>query len=406
VASFDHSRRTRRFRPESLGPETLENREVMAASAMGFSLPDVAVGNYASPVAAWGQPYTFQLQAFNRGASSQAEPLAQFPFASSMADANTQMNVYLVAGHGPKQTRVLLDNPTVTIPQNSVMGAGKSAQFTVTLPATPPAGFPAAGGRFRILVVPNVTNQVRLPSAFPNNGGSYSVPVKVLPALPQIEFMGSNMPRNLVPGQVVLPEIKISNVGAANVNTQSAKGPLKVILVASANLEFNPADKPVTLAEFTIADLGALNTRPLAGGLGNLRAGQLNNLNLASNQATISGAQIALPVGATPEESTYFIGYVIDPDRTLTQISDQAGIPRSPLLIAPQLVTPLPGYSTPQSIAASSADLFPNLPYKAQASVVIKPNTAQVAPLVYYPPTMKIMPVEPRGIKYKPQGWV
>jgi len=323
-----------------------------------------------------------------------------------MADANTQMNVYLVAGHCPKQTRVLLDNPTVTIPQNSVMGAGKSAQFTVTLPATPPAGFPAAGGRFRILVVPNVTNQVRLPSAFPNNGGSYSVPVKVLPALPQIEFMGSNMPRNLVPGQVVLPEIKISNVGAANVNTQSAKGPLKVILVASANLEFNPADKPVTLAEFTIADLGALNTRPLAGGLGNLRAGQLNNLNLASNQATISGAQIALPVGATPEESTYFIGYVIDPDRTLTQISDQAGIPRSPLLIAPQLVTPLPGYSTPQSIAASSADLFPNLPYKAQASVVIKPNTAQVAPLVYYPPTMKIMPVEPRGIKYKPQGWV
>ena len=73
MASFDHPRRTRRFRPESLGPETLENREVMASSAMGFSLPDVAVSNIASPVASWGQPYTFQLSAFNRGASSQAE---------------------------------------------------------------------------------------------------------------------------------------------------------------------------------------------------------------------------------------------------------------------------------------------------------------------------------------------
>lgn len=406
MASFDHPRRNRRFRPESLGPERLENREVMASSAMGFSLPDVAASNIASPVASWGQPFTFQLSTFNRGASSQAEPLAQFPYAISTADANTTLNVFLVAGHGPSQKRVLLDNPTVTIPQNSVSGAGKAAQYTVTLPATPPDGFPAAGGKFRLLVVPNVTNQIRLPSAFPNNGASYSVPVKVLPALPQIEFSGSNMPKNLVPGQVLLPEIKVSNVGAANVNTQSDKGPLKVILVASANLDFNPADKPVTLAEFTIPNLAALNTRPLAGGLRNLKAGQVNNLNLAANQVTVSGAQIALPIDADPSLNAYYIGFVIDPDRTLTQISDNAGIPRSARLIAPQLVTPRSGYSMPQSIAASSADLFPNLPFPAPASAVIKPDTAQLAPKVYYPPTMKIRPVEPRGIKYKPTGWV
>jgi hypothetical protein len=403
VASFDQSRRTRRFRPDSLGPETLENREVMAASAMGFSLPDVAVGNFASPVAAWGQPFSFQLQAFNRGASSQAEPLAQFPFAQSTARAETMANVFLVAGHGPKQTRVLLDTVDLgTIAQNSM----KAPQVTVTLPATPPAGFPAAGGRFRILVVPTVANQIRLPSAFPNNGASYSVPVKVLPALPQIEFLGSNTPKNLVPGQVFLPEIKIANVGGANVNTQSAQGPLKVILVASANLDYNPADVPVTLAEFTIADLAGLNTRPLAGGLQNLRAGRFNNLNLAANQATLTASQIKLPVGATPEESTYYIGFVIDPDRTLTQISDQAGIERSPRLIAPRLVMPNSAYSTPESIQLASADLFPNLPYKATSAGVITPNTAQVSPHVYYPPTMKILPVNYRGIKYKPQGWI
>jgi hypothetical protein len=37
---------------------------------------------------------------------------------------------------------------------------------------------------------------------------------------------------------------------------------------------------------------------------------------------------------------------------------------------------------------------------------VITPNTAQVSPQVYYPPTMKILPVNYRGIKYKPQGWI
>ena len=391
VASFDHPRRSRRFRPESLGPELLEQREVMASSAMGFSLPNVAVGNYTSPLASWGQNYTFQLQAFNRGASSLPEPSAQFPYATSTADADTTASVYLVAGHGARQQRYLLDTIDLgTISQNSAYGAGTGAQFTVPLPATPPAGFPAAGGRFRILVVPTVSNQIRLPSLYPNNGASYSVPVKIMPSLPQVEFMGSNLPKNLVPGQVILPEIQVANVGAANINTQ---GPLKVILVASTDRNYNPGD--VILNEYTVNDLSALNERPLAGGIDNLPAGMVQNLNLAANQSTATGAKITLPLN-----STYYVGFVIDPDRTLTQISDNAGIPRSSRLLGVQLVTPRHGYTAPRNLTDTAADLFPNLPYSATDSTVITPNTQQVAPIVYYPPNMAM-----GGIRTKPRGW-
>lgn len=395
MASFDHPRRSRRFRPESLGPEYLEKREVMANSAMGFSLPVVSVGNYTSPLASWGQPYTVQLQAFNRGASSQPEPSAQFPYATSTADANTTVNVYLVAGHGRNQKRALLDTVDLgTITQNSAYGAGTSAQFTVTLPATPPAGFPAAGGKFRILVVPTVTNQIRLPGAFPNNGASYTVPVKITPSLPQIQFIGSNTPKNLVPGQVLLPEIQVANNGAANINTQ---GPLKVIMVASLDKDFNPGD--VTLAEFTIDDLSALNERPLDGGIHNIAAGSTNNLNLAANQAVLTGAKLALSALPTNAKS-YYVGFVIDPDRTLTQISDQAGIPRSPRLLGLQVVTNRHGFGTPQNVHGSAASLFPNQPYSA-SGVLITPDTQQVAPIVYYPPNKAT-----GGIKTKPEGWV
>jgi hypothetical protein len=391
VTSFDHPRRSRRFRPETLGPEILENREVMANSAMGFSLPQVVVGNYVSPLASWGQDYTVQLQAFNRGASSQAEPLAQFPYATSMADANTTVDVYLVAGHGPRQRQALLETIDLgTITQNSAYGAGANAQFTVKLPDSPPAGFPAAGGKFRILVVPTVANQVRLPSSFRNSGASYSVPVKIMPSLPQIQFLGSNVPRNLVPGQVILPEIQVANIGAANVNTQ---GPLKVIMVASADRNYNPGD--VTLAEFTINDLSALNERPLDGGIDNLPAGTVSNLNLAANQAIATGAKLTFPLN-----STYYIGFVIDPDRTLTQLSDQAGVPRSSRLLGLQQVTPRHGFAAPQNLTNTAADLFPNLPYSATDSTVVTPNTQQVAPLVYYPPNMAV-----GGIKTKPRGW-
>jgi len=399
VASFDLKRRNRKFRPEMLGPELLEQREVMAASAMGFSLPDVSVGNYVAPVAAWGQPYTVQLQAFNRGASSLPEPLAQFPYATSMADANTTVSVYLTKGNGPRAARYLLDTISLsTITQNSVYGAGTNAQFTIDMPATPPAGFPAAGGQFKLVFVPNVTNQIRLPGTYPNQG-SYSVPVKVLPSLPQIQFLGANTPKALVPGQVFLPEIKLANVGAADISTQNAvAGDLQVILVASADRDYHPnTPQSVILATLTLSDLQGLNQRPLAGGLRNLPAGTVNNLSLASNQTTVTGGKVTLPTSGS-----YYIGYIIDPEHKYTQISDNAGIDRSPRLLGAQLVAGRHGFAVPQNLTDTAAALFPSVPYTAPNSyVVVLPQTEQVPVKVAYPPNAAL-----GGMKTKPRGWV
>lgn len=395
MASFDQSRRrSRQFRPEGLGPEMLEKREVMAASALGFSLPDVSVGNYTSPVASWGQPYTVQLQAFNRGASSLPQAGAQFPYASSTSDANTLVNVYLTKGNGPLAPKTLLQTLDLnTIRQNSVYGSGTDAQFTINMPAVPPPGFPAAGGAFRLVFVPQVTNQIRLNGVYPNQG-SYSVPVKVLPSLPQIQFLGDNTPRSLVPGQVMTPEIKIQNIGAANINTQvTPQNPLKVLLVASVDPFYDAGD--VILDELTITDLQGLNQRPLSGGLANLPAGTVNNLSLASNQATITGAKITLPV-----TGAYYIGYIVDPDRAIQQISDQAGVPRSARLLGLQMVAGRHGFAPPQNQTNTAAALFPSVPYAAPSTTVIGPDTTQVAPVVYYPPNAAL-----GGIKTKPKGW-
>ncbi|MEI7921329.1 MAG: hypothetical protein WCJ40_05415 [Planctomycetota bacterium] len=398
VASFDHPRRNRRFRPEILGPELLEQREVMAASAMGFSLPNVSVGNYVSPVASWGQPYTVQLQAFNRGASSIPEPLAQFPYASSMADANTTVSIYLTKGNGPHAVKSLLETvPLNTITQNSVYGAGTNAQFTINMPATPPAGFPAAGGQFKLVFVPNVSNQIRLPGPYPYQG-SYSVPVKVLPSLPELQFRGSNTPKTLVPGQVFLPEIKLANIGAANISTQNATaGDLQVILVASSDKDYHPnTPQSVILATMTLSELQGLNQRPLAGGIQNLRSGAINNLSLASNQTTVTTGKVTLPT-----TGSYYIGYIIDPEHKYTQISDNAGYDRSPRLLGIHYVTAKPGFVAPENITNTAAALFPSVPYVAPASYVLQvPNTQQVPVKVAYPPNAAL-----GGLKTKPRGW-
>lgn len=394
MASFDHTRRSRQFRPEGLGPELLEQREVMAASAMGFSLPDVSVGNYTSPVASWGQPYTVQVQAFNRGASSLPQAGAQFPWASSTSDAVTSVDVYLTRGKGPHAHRAFLQTLDLgTIRQNSVYGSGTDAQFNINMPATPPAGFPAAGGAFRLVFVPNVSNQIRLNGVYPNQG-SYSVPVKVLPSLPQVQFLGSNTPRSLVPGQVFTPEIKIQNIGAADINTQvTTANPLTVLLVASTDQFYDAAD--VVLDTLTITDLQGLNQRPLAGGLRNLAAGTVNNLSLALNQASVTGAKLTLPV-----TGAYYVGYIVDPDHAINMISDQAGIPRSARLLDLRLVAGRTGYDAPQNLTNSAASLFPNVPYAAPTTTVIGPDTLQVAPVVSYPPNAAL-----GGIKTKPKGW-
>jgi len=382
VASFDQPRRTRRFRPDGLGPETLENREVLAYSAMGFSLPDLSVANNASPVASWGQPLSVQVLAFNRGASSLPE-LPQWPLAPSMADAVTEVDVYLARG----RNRVLIDTIDMgRIRQNSV----ENGVINIDLPDTPPAGFPAAGGQFRMIFVPRVTNQIRLPMASPN-GGSWSMPVNIQPSLPQLQFVRDNSPNVIVPGQVFTPEIVIANNGAANIDTQ---GPLTVALVASNDPYSSPDD--VILDEIVIDSLQGLNQRPIRGGMRGLQGSRRGNLPLAANETSAFGAKITFPV-----DGPYYIGYVIDPYRTITQISDQAGVERSALLNGLKYVDEVHGFADPGNVTNSDAAAFPNVPYQPPSVTIVRPNALQNSPYYYYPPYRPL-----GGIYTKPRGWV
>lgn len=382
VASFDQPRRTRRFRPEGLGPELLENREVMAYSAMGFSLPDLAVGNNASPVASWGQPFAVQIQAYNRGASSLPE-LPQYPLPPSMADAVTEVDVYLARG----RNRVQIDTIDLgRIRQNSL----SNGVVNIDLPDTPPDGFPAAGGQFRMVFVPRVSNQIRLPMASPN-GGSWSMPINVLPSLPQLQFVSDNSPGVIVPGQVFTPQVVIANVGGANIATQ---GPLTVALVASADPYFSPDD--IVLDQFTFESLPGLNQRPIAGGMRGLHGSRQGNLPLAANEASAFGAKITFPLNGP-----YYIGYVIDPDRTITQISDNAGVDRSARLNGLKYVDSVHGFTQPGNVTNADAEQFPNFPYQPPAATVIRPNALSNSPLYYYPPYRPY-----GGIITKPRGWV
>lgn len=382
MASFETPRRTRRFRPEGLGPERLETREVLAYSALGFSLPDLSVANNSSPVASWGQPFAVQILAFNRGASSLPE-LPQWPLAPSMADAATEVDVYLARG----RHRVLLDTIDMgTIRQNS----NENGVVNIAMPDTPPAGFPAAGGQVRMVFVPRVTNQIRLPMASPN-GGSWSMPINLQPSLPQLQFVRSNSPNVIVPGQVFTPEVVIANVGAANINTQ---GPLTVALVASADQYFSPDD--VILDEIVFDSLSGLNQRPIRGGARGLQASRRSNLPLAANEDSAFGAKLTFPL-----DGPYYIGYVIDPYRTITQISDNAGIERSALLNGLKYVDEVHGFADPGNVTDTDAAEFPNVPYLPPSVTVVRPNAFQNSPLYYYPPFKPL-----GGIYTKPRGWV
>ena len=78
------SRRTRRNGNDRRRPclaivETLERRELLAYSGLGFSLPDLTVTGFASPVASYGGPVTVTVNVRNIGASSTLEPLALSP---------------------------------------------------------------------------------------------------------------------------------------------------------------------------------------------------------------------------------------------------------------------------------------------------------------------------------------
>ena len=137
--------------------EQLEPRALMAFSALGFSLPELAITGQAGPRAAWGGVLDVSALLQNIGSSTITEPLSQLPTTSaptpgspygstSTADA-PDTTVAVLLTRSPKSIKGAVTLGTIAAPpvgQNSVEQLADS----FTLPSQP-NGFP--GGRRQVL---------------------------------------------------------------------------------------------------------------------------------------------------------------------------------------------------------------------------------------------------------------
>ncbi len=312
-------RRARR-RKDLTGLEQLEGRQLLSYSSLGYSLPDLKISGLAGPVASWGGSYQVTVVLQNTGASTIIEPLSLVPasevavgpdgslvppyYVPSSADAAaSQVGIYLAPR--PHSLAGAIEIGTATapaIPQNDI----ERFDVSLTLPQQP-AGFRASGVYY-----------IRLESSFTNNV-SAPIPVRFISqALPQLQATALDLPDALQPGDTVAPTFQITNLGTANTATQ---GPVQVALVASVTPDFNLGSSIVGL--YTLpAGIPGQSSAPVANSArhhARLYESKIynNNVTPLQNVETYTGAAVTLPTSP----STYYLGVVIDPYNTLTQLS-------------------------------------------------------------------------------------
>ncbi len=294
-------------------PESLESRELLAYSPLGFSLPDLTLQAYSANVGAWGEQLAVTADVFNIGASSITEPFNQIP----NGDASTGL-----PGQGAPGSSHANAPPTVidvfasTRPgkapfaQVGVLNVPAIAQnaFTVvsgdvTLPAKP-AGFPAAGKIYLTYVIDG--DNTILEASAANNAFKSHQAVTLTAALPNLQVTGFVVPTPLVPGQTITPIIQIANLGTAPTGEQ---GPVTVEIIASTDKNFGPGDK--VLATYTVGNIPPLSavstTVPFTASL---------NVQTPSNVVTLGSMSVTLP--STP--NIYFLGVKVDPAKKLRQL--------------------------------------------------------------------------------------
>jgi hypothetical protein len=294
-------RRNRR-RTDLAALERLEARELMAFSTLGYSLPQLTVTGSAGPRAAWGGTLNVSVYLQNIGASTTTEPTAQAPGATSQADAGDSTIAVVLTRHANSLRGAInlgtIDAPPV--PQNNFEQLTQS----FTLPSRP-AGFAGAGGKFYVRFIANSNNALQEASQV--NNVSSAVPVLVAhSALPELRAVALYVPDVMQPGDTISPTIQVENLGTAD------SGSVQVALVASVTPTFTLGSSIV--ATYTVANIPAVSEVPTKG---NYKTFARNIVNSAPNVITISGLPVTLPTSPT----TYYLGVVVDPNGTLTQLS-------------------------------------------------------------------------------------
>jgi hypothetical protein len=288
--------------------ERLETRDLPAASALGFSLPDLTISGSAGTRAAWGGTLGITATVINSGTSTITNPIAQAPGDVSTADASTS-TVAVVITPRPHSGRAVtigtFQAPPVS--QNSL----EQLVETLTLPSRP-AGFAGGGGRFFVHLIVNATGSI-LESNSANDIGP-PIPVNVASkALPELRAVGLATPTTMQPGDTIAPTISISNLGTA-----ASGEPIQVALVASTTKNFTVGSSIVALYDVTTSIPGASDVAPM----GAIPAFS-QTVNPPDNTFTFTAPAVTLPTSP----NKYFLGVVVDPFGLINQLS----LPRNAL---------------------------------------------------------------------------
>jgi hypothetical protein len=324
--------------------ECLEDRQLMAYSALGFSLPDLTVHGYAAPVAAYSGQLAVTVDVANIGSSTMIEPLALQQGSPSSADAGeSTVTVYI----SPTKHFSARSVPIGTIPisgvaQNSVVE--QTALFN--LPAQL-RGFKPVGGTFYVNFRVNENRSV-VESNRRNNVQRIGTPVQTAVFLPDLYAIALNTPPVMQPGDSIAPVIKVANYGTADPGLQ---GPFVVDLVASTDQNFGPGDQ--VLAQFSVSSLSPLSYVPAE----NTVLGDLN-VNDPINVITLQSPAVTLPTGAP----SYFLGVIVDPNNAIEEIHEVGKGTDSTLNPIRQVGPPIPCLP-PAGILSDPAPVTNVFPY-------------------------------------------
>lgn len=334
--------------------ERLESRELLSFSDLGFSLPDLIVSGEAGPKAAWGGTISVSGFLQNIGASTITEPTQQVPPGelvppgngylgtndSSTADAqDTSIAIFITPHRNSMRGAILI--ATTEAPPISQNSVDPFETAPITLPSRP-KGFPADRGTFYIRLMANSSGTAF--EANPENNLSPPIPVKVVgAALPELRAVAILLPPVMQPGDTISPTIQIENFGTAGTISQ---GPVEVALVESVTPNFTVGSSIIAL-ESIDTDITALSNTPTTG---NPATFGEENLVPPSNIVTFT----IPPVTLTSTPSKYYLGVVVDPFGTLTQLS----VPKNALELIHKVGPPIP--HLPPAGPPSTSVITPN----------------------------------------------
>ncbi len=309
----------------------------MAASALGFSLPDLSIEGSVGTRAAWGGTLGVIATVINTGTSTITNPIAQAPGSQTTADApSSTVSVVITPRHKLSHGITIGTFQAPPVSQNSL------EQIADAFPLPPrPAGFQA--GKFFVHLIVNSTGTV-LESNNRNNG---TPPLKVVvapAALPELRATDLELPATLQPGDTVEPTIQITNFGTAN-----SGQPIEVALVASTTPNFTVGSSIVALYSLQTNIPPASAVPP-----GGIIAAFSQTLNPLTNSFTFTGPAVTLPTSP----ATYFLGVVVDPYGKIPQLS----LPANPLAEIRTVGPPVNGLPPAGVVSTPNSNAFPFSP--------------------------------------------